>query len=168
MTTDALMTSTKQDWITPPWLIVRARGCLGEIDLDPATSWKANQVVNASNYITEHGNSLIRIWEGRVWLNPPYGKMVKPFVEKLVREFVRGNVSSALCLVAARTDTAWFRLLGDYPKVFFWGRLRFLDGKTGEEGGVATFPSCLVGLGINSMKLATYFGDVGDVYERIK
>lgn len=168
MITEPLMTSNADDWITPPWLIKRARACLGSIDLDPASSERANMIVCASKYLTREMDALKRPWYGRVWLNPPYGRAVRPFVEKLVAEFISCNVSSALCLVAARTDTAWFRLLGDYPKCFLWGRIRFLDGKTGKEAGVATFPSCVVGLGINSMKLATHFGDVGDVYERIK
>lgn len=168
MATDALMTSIAGDWITPPWLIGRARECLGWIDLDPASSFMGNSVVNAFHYFDPLDNGLSRSWNGKIWLNPPYGAMVKPFVKKLVSEFIQLNVDSALCLVAARTDTQWFSLLADYPKVFFHGRLRFFDGKTGKEAGVATFPSCLVGLGVSSKRLVTHFGDVGDVYERIK
>src|SRR5262249_56141272 len=60
------------EWYTPARYIELAREVLGEIDLDPASSAKAQEIVKAQRYFTLEQDGLIRPWHGRVWLNPPY------------------------------------------------------------------------------------------------
>lgn len=56
---------------TPGYIVEAARKTLGDIDLDPASCEKANQVVGAKRFFTARDNSLDTIWRGRVFLNPP-------------------------------------------------------------------------------------------------
>lgn len=59
---------------SPPDLVGIGRYAMGGIDLDPATSEKANrECVGAGAYFTSVQNGLLQDWFGRVWLNPPGG-----------------------------------------------------------------------------------------------
>jgi hypothetical protein len=60
------------EWYTPKDLIRRGRVVMGAIDLDPASSVEANEVVMATKIFTEGDNALEQPWHGCVWMNPPY------------------------------------------------------------------------------------------------
>lgn len=156
--------SESNEWYTPRTLIEKAIEVMGAIDLDPASSEKANKTVAASKIYTIEDNALVQSWKGRVWLNPPYGNDVEPFVAKLIESVESGDVSEALLLVAARTDTAWFRRLRRYPRCFIWGRIKFINGDTGEPGDPAGFPSMVVYMGPKFLAFVDEFKSIGDVY----
>lgn len=164
--TDPLMTSESNEWYTPENIIHRARNVFGgEIDLDPASCALANETVKARRYFDKETNGLEQSWESTaLWLNPPYGADVPEWVDTLIMEHKAGRVKRALLLVAARTDTKWFKSLREFPRVMFSGRLKFdaPDGQSNENG--ATFPSMLVGVGVSPASLQLHFGDLGDVY----
>jgi phage N-6-adenine-methyltransferase len=99
----------ENEWYTPPKYIELVRRVLGEIDLDPASSEAAQQIVNASQYFTAAENGLRREWRGRIWLNPPYSQpLISEFVSKLIEERSADRVSSAIMLTNNYTDTSWF------------------------------------------------------------
>jgi phage N-6-adenine-methyltransferase len=82
--------------------------------------------------------------EGAVWLNPPYGRTIGDWMHKAVAESDRG--ATVVCLVPARTDTAWFQdtalarvATGRAVVTFVRGRLKF-----GGQKNAAPFPSALV------------------------
>ena len=65
--------SESREHYTPPSIIRRARSVMGGIDLDPASSAEANEVVRARRYYTIEANGYEQRWSGRVLLNPPGG-----------------------------------------------------------------------------------------------
>lgn len=85
------------EWLTPPEII----GALGAFDLDPCAPvvrpWDT-----ASNHYTVDDDGLNRPWNGRVWLNPPFGREA---VKWLRRMRDHGN---GIALIPARTETAMF------------------------------------------------------------
>ena len=100
------------EWFSPPEYIELVREVMGAIDLDPASSAEANQVVGATRFFTIDDDGLSRDWGGRVWLNPPYSRDQMPkFVEKLKVSFQSGDVSAAIMVSHNTTDTRWFHSL---------------------------------------------------------
>lgn len=126
--------SGNNEWYTPADIIEAARKTMGGIDLDPATSEVAQDVVKATTYYTAETNGLDKPWSGRVWMNPPYAsELISQFVDKLITELP--NIEQAIVLVNNATETEWFNKLVDkatmvcFPK----SRVKFYmpDGKTG-------------------------------------
>ncbi len=46
-------------------------------------------------------------WEGKVFINPPYGRSIGLWVRKAFEESARGAL--VVCLLPARTDTRWWQ-----------------------------------------------------------
>lgn len=107
-TTAARHSSASNEHYTPPKIVEAARALLGgRIDLDPASSAKAQKMVRAGDWFgLDHPNSdrrdgLCGEWEGTVFLNPPGGTIMhngkhmssqKAWWQKLVREYTNGNM----------------------------------------------------------------------------
>ena len=107
---------------------------MGSIDLDPASSDIAQQIVGAAKYYTAETNGLVDDWYGNVWLNPPYSsELIVKFVDKLIMELPR--ISQAMVLVNNSTETEWFnKLISNASAVCFpKGRVKFCmpDGTIG-------------------------------------
>ena len=66
------LTGTPEHY-TPSEVVEAARTTLGAIDLDPASCEAASRVVRASSYYTKQQNGFVKLWRGRVFLNPPGG-----------------------------------------------------------------------------------------------
>ena len=60
------------EWYTPKPYIAAAKKAMGDIDLDPATSKRAQRTVKAAKYYTAKQDGLLQPWSGNVFLNPPY------------------------------------------------------------------------------------------------
>jgi len=130
---EALFSSASLEWSTPPEFYNKLNKIF-RFTLDPcATAENAK----CKKYFTKEQNGLAQSWKGeRVFMNPPYGDEIGKWMKKAYEERIL-----AVCLVPARTDTAWFH---DYCfranyLVFLRGRLKFEGAKTS-----APFPSCLV------------------------
>ena len=75
-----------------------------------------------------------------MWLNPPYGRQIGKWVQKAYEES-RKPGTVVVCLIPARTDTAWFH---DYCLPY--GRIEFIRGRVRFGGSQydAPFPSMVV------------------------
>jgi hypothetical protein len=97
------------EWYTPPTILEAARGVLGAIDLDPASS-DAQQVmspVKATRYHTVDDSGLDMPWRGRVWLNPPYARgRIDRFVGKMVWSYQTGDMVAGILLTNSATETS--------------------------------------------------------------
>jgi ParB family chromosome partitioning protein len=116
------------EWYTPKPIIEAARLVMGGIDLDPASSQAANEVVQANKFFTREQNGLDRRWKGRVWMNPPYSQpWIDDFCLKLEAEIGAGNVSQAISLTNNGTETHWGQVLlrGCAAVCFHDGRVKF-------------------------------------------
>lgn len=138
--------SATNEWYTPPEII----HSLGKFDLDPSTSLKALAINHsAEKYYTIDDNGLIKKWTGRVWLNPPYEKvLISAFMKKLAEH---GN---GVALVYNRFDSTWFQkyVLDVADSIFFFRkRIQFLrpDGTKGDRSGAG---SCLIAYGEHNTK----------------
>jgi phage N-6-adenine-methyltransferase len=74
-----------------------------------------------------------------VWLNPPYGRSIKNWLNKANYEATKRGLT-VVCLVPARTDTKWWH---DYC---IQHEIRFIKGrlKFGNQKNSAPFPSAIV------------------------
>lgn len=84
-------------WLTPPeWI-----EALGPFDLDPCCPdqmpWPT-----AKKMLTKADDGLETQWNGRIWLNPPFGRQAAAWLKKLMGH---GN---GIALIPARTETAMF------------------------------------------------------------
>jgi phage N-6-adenine-methyltransferase len=120
----------ENEWYTPDEDLNVVREVLGEIDLDPASSDAAQEIIRAKAYFTKADDGLAQPWHGRVWLNPPYAQpWMGQFAQKMVEEYTAGRVKAAIMLTHNYTDTNWFRLLGTVCEAvcFKRGRVKFYD-----------------------------------------
>lgn len=146
-------------WLTPKPIVE----ALGHFDLDPCGA--PGHDLAATTYLPEDGkDGLVDPWFGRVWLNPPYGKMAAPFLRKLA------DYGNGTALIFARTETAiFFEAVWDKATaiLFLKGRVTFLDA-----GGVAAkansgAPSCLVAYGESDARALTESG-LGGMFVRLR
>ena len=97
--------------------------------------------VNAkcNRFFTPADDGLSQDWGARVcWMNPPYGRAIRHWMRKAYEASLGG--ATVVCLVPARTDTAWWHEHAVRGEVrYLRGRLRFGGATTG-----APFPSVLV------------------------
>lgn len=154
----ALFTSKTAEWYSPRHIVEAARAVMGGIELDPASCAEANQTVRAARFYSFEDDGLLLPWFGRVYLNPPYGNELPPWVERLVQSYEAGHIEQAVALLPARTDTAWFQPLFAYLLCFVRGRLRFSNAPNS-----APFPSAVVYLGRNGGRFAEHFGAIGPI-----
>jgi ParB family chromosome partitioning protein len=112
----AMYNTGENEWYTPSNLIECARSFMGAIDLDPASSALANETVRALTWYGVEQDGLAQRWHGRVWMNPPYARMlIDRFVDRLMECHLAGDVPEALILVNNATDTRWFHHLQSAP-----------------------------------------------------
>ncbi|MCI0526466.1 MAG: phage N-6-adenine-methyltransferase [Nitrospira sp.] len=115
---------------TPPEYIEAAREVMDGIDLDPASSDIAQEIVRANHFWTQEDNGLIQDWHGRIWLNPPYS-LTGEFVGKLVNE--EGRITQAIVLTSSSTGEDWFHQLEEITqRICFTKRSFIYPGSPGQ------------------------------------
>lgn len=149
--------SATDEWLTPPRIV----GALGPFDLDPCAPIVRPWNTAAAHY-TLLDDGLMQEWCGRVWLNPPYGKLTNRWVERLA---LHGN---GIAFVPARTETRWF-FNHIWPIahaiLFLKGRVAFFDAAGRHAPHNANFPCALIAYGASNARALTSSGIVGKYIE---
>lgn len=127
--------SRTDEWPTPRDFFERVSDEFGPFDLDPCAT---PENAKCARFFTRDDDGLAQDWTGKVWMNPPYGREIGRWMRKAHESSLAGAL--VVCLVPARTDTAWWH---DYAAK---GRVRFVRGrlKFGGSRTSAPFPSALV------------------------
>lgn len=124
------------EWYTPPSLF-EALGLT--FDTDPASPFPPVPWVPAGHFIWENGET--EPWDGRVWLNPPYGPAAVAFVDRMIEH------GDGLLLLPSRTETKLFQRAARQASrvVFLSDRLHFVrpDGHQARS----SFASVLMAFG---------------------
>lgn len=163
----ALLTSSEtNEWFTPAWVVELARAVMGGIDLDPASCDQAQQVVRAAKYYTKEENGLRWPWNGRTWLNPPYGTEQKPWIDKLVYDYHRAHVTEAILLTKSALGYDWFEATWDRSSSVCLARKRipFINSSDGSCTEAAKAGSTFFYFGPNLARFEEVFSPIGRVY----
>lgn len=126
-------TAESTTWLTPLWLVRE----LGKFDLDPC-AYPGHETADRLIVLFEDG--LEARWNGRVWLNPPYGKEAAQWVTKLK------DHGDGIALVFARLETKWIQPLIEDGFFQIEGRISFESNRPGYKGNAGA-PSILIPFG---------------------
>lgn len=145
--------SLKDEWLTPPY-VIEAIGGADSFNLDPCSPIN-RPWATARQHLTVQDDGLAWDWEGRVWLNPPYGppSVVGPWMRRMAAHG-RGTA-----LIFARTETelffetVWSRATA---LLFIQGRLHFhhVDGTRAAANAGA--PSVLIAYGADDADVLAF------------
>ena len=148
-------------WLTPPQLF----HALGEFDLDPCACPDPRPWSTAKRHIALPDDGLAADWSGRVWMNPPYGDEINPWLEKTAKHGI------GTALIFARTETANWELFV-WPKasaiLFLYGRLYFYLPDGTRAHGNAGGPSALIAYGERDAAILRDSGIKGAFVENIR
>lgn len=165
--------SASVEWYTPVCYLDAVREVLGDIDLDPASSEQANQTVRADRIFTKEDDGLARDWFGRVFLNPPYGRiaggesLAGAFCAKAIEQFEAGKIDAGIILVNSLHSQSWQAPLYDFPVCFVDHRIQFASAD-GEVNKSPTFQNIFIYLGRDIGKFAASFDRFGYVMQKVE
>ena len=131
------------EWLTPPHVLE----AFGPFDLDPCAPIE-RPWPTAARHLTIADDGLSQPWEGRVWLNPPYGAEAGKWLARLAEH---GN---GIALIFARTETRTFfeQVWGKADALLFLaGRIHFHNIKGERAPMNAGAPSVLVAYGLDNV-----------------
>lgn len=141
MNTKLHFSSVSDDWATPQWLF-DALNKNFKFTLDPCAT-KEN--AKCKKFFTKETNGLDQDWsKDRAFVNPPYGRVLKHWVEKAAKTY--DNCGFVVLLVPSRTDTSWWhKWIVPYARIIYLnGRLSFVTNGVVQKGShAAPFPSAL-------------------------
>lgn len=137
---DAEVFANRNDrWLTP-LEIVRA---LGTFDLDPCAAPEHPTAITMWTP-EEIGDGLSLPWSGRVWMNPPYGRESRVWMERLAAH----GTGTALIPVATGTKLWQEVVFPEATALFFYRhRVTFIHPKGDGGGMVSPAASALVAFG---------------------
>ncbi len=146
-------------WLTPKPIVE----ALGRFDLDPCGA--PGHELAHETYLVDHGQDGLKLpWRGRVWLNPPYGKLAYPFMRRLA------DHGCGTALIFARTETAmFFDTVWNTATalLFLRGRVTFLNANGVAAKANSGAPSVLVAYGERDAQ-ALYESGIDGMFLRIR
>lgn len=139
---------------TPPDFMKIIYEAFGPVDLDPCAHRMSPVVAARRIILDEGGDGLVDEWSGKLaFVNPPFSAQLL-WLRRAYSQWLAGNVETIVCLVPARTDSAWFHetLAVDADIYLLQGRLKFLS--TAGKAQPTPFSLMLVTLGASDEQRA--------------
>ncbi|MBA3833681.1 MAG: adenine methyltransferase [Chthoniobacterales bacterium] len=133
------------EWPTPQWLFEALHAEFG-FTLDPCST---HENAKCPKHYTRSDSGLLKTWQAEVvWMNPPYGTEIAAWMRK-AHDAAMNDGATCVCLVPARTDTAWWH------EVAMKHEIRLLRGRLTFDGAEnpAPFPSAIVVMRPRSFRL---------------
>ena len=129
-----LMTSNTDLWSTPRDFF-DDYNAIYHFDVDVCAT---NENALCAKFYSPEEDGLSKEWNDVCWMNPPYGREIGKWMKKAYESSLHG--ATVVCLVPARTDTAWWHEYAMKGEItFIRGRLKFGGSKNS-----APFPSAVV------------------------
>lgn len=158
----------KNCWVTPPHIIEAARAAMGGIDLDPCSSTRAQEIVQARRYYDKSwpgADGLLVRWSpaDKTWMNPPYGKgLIEPWIDRVLGQ------ETFCVLVNGAHETEWGQKLLKYSTAvcMMAGRLAFLHPETLTPKRGNRYNQLVAYRGASVYPFANAFQKYGVVYEK--
>ena len=158
VSTDPNSHESENIWFTPPEIVKP----LEDFDLDVCSVSYRPFDIARKHIEHDRGECAFDVsWDNkRVWMNPPYGKQIKPFIERF------STIENGIALVFARMGTPWMQdWIRSGGGVFFLRkRVRFID-KKGVRGTNAGTDSCFLYSGKGNEKIILESGLDGVLLE---
>lgn len=135
VSTDPQNHQSENTWFTP----IEFKQ-IGDFDLDPCTvSYRPHDMAKNNFEYDKEQCGLELAWHGDVWLNPPYGKEIEPFIEKFIMH------KKGVMLIFARMGNKNIHSLVNSGACFFFlrKRVKFIN-KSGKKDTNSGTDSCLV------------------------
>lgn len=143
------------DWYTPPTIF---EDMDVNFDLDPCHPVDRIEWIPVDRTFNIEDDGLTQPWNGFVWMNPPYGKYTKAWLEKMHKH------RNGVALVFARTDTQWYHQYVKYADaiLFINKRVKFVDGLGKTAGSGAGSGSMLIAWGEKGIQALKNYHDKND------
>ena len=136
----------------------------GPIPLDPATI--GTNPTKAEMFYTQVADGLSLPWDRDVFVNPPYGRVIKDWTKKICESSELGTQIIALLPCGARFSTRYWQdniLSSKLGAVcFIRGRVSFLD-EYGNKVGQDPYDSAIYGFNVFQDRFLDAFGRLGKV-----
>lgn len=142
------------EWYTPKY-VFDALGCTFDLDVAHPATARAPWIPALRTYSE---GALVRLWQGFVWMNPPFGPRngIVPWLQKFVEH---GN---GVALTPDRTSAPWWQ---EYARqvdliLFVSPKIRFIDedGKPGCSPAQGTTLMALGARGCEALRQAERAG----------
>lgn len=98
MKADVMFSSKSDNWATPQWLFDQLHA---EFDFTLDVCADA-QNAKCHSFFSQEQDGLSQVWNGRVWCNPPHGRVIGNWVKKCA-EYAQGGGLLLCCSPPART-----------------------------------------------------------------
>lgn len=111
---------TSDDYYTPAWVFER----MGiEFDLDVCSPPGGVDWIPAARYFTQADDGLAQLWEGRVWMNPPFSDCA-PWVRRFIEH------RDGVCVVQVSKTNHSRDLWSSADAIVFVGAIQFYEPDT--------------------------------------
>ena len=148
-------------WETPPELFGLAAAYWGgQIPFDAATTQE--NPTGALAFATPEDDGLAMAWPGQVWVNPPYGRELRDWLNKVAEEAMNG-VEIISLLPAARWEQRYFQDALYLANAVTWirKRVRFIRPDTGDRVSGNPYANMFLGWNVDPGKWANTIGRAG-------